>query len=185
MLDTNEIKKGMNIRVDGQLYRVLDHQHHKPGKGGAVMRTKIKNLTNGAITEKTFRGGDRVEEVTLETKKYQYLYNRGGSYCFMDVETYEQILYPEEKLGSAAKFLKDNTEVNVLLHNSDVIGVDLPKNVTLKVIYTEPGHRGNTATNVTKPATVETGIEVQVPLFINKGDSIVVDIESGEYVERL
>ncbi len=184
MINANEIKKGMNIIVDGQLYNVLDMQHHKPGKGGAMMRTKIKNIETGTIIERTFKGGDKIEKTTLERKKYQFLYGDGSGYNFMDMETYEQISFQKEKIGKSAGFLKENMEVNIIFHKDNVIGVDMPKNIVMKVIYTEPGHKGNTATNVQKIAKVESGVEVQVPLFINNGDTIVVNIETGKYVSR-
>ncbi len=184
MINAVDIRKGMNIIVGGKLYVVLDRQHHKPGKGGAVMRTKIKNLDTGAITERTFRGGDKIEETYLERKKHQYLYSDKNGCFFMNMETYEQISLSKEQLGKSVGFLKENMDVNILMHVDRIIGVDLPKNIVLKVTYAEPGHRGDTATNVQKQATVETGIEVQVPLFINIGDSIVINVETGKYVSR-
>ena len=179
-----EIKKGMYIKYDGQLYNVLDMQHHKPGKGGAMMRTKIKNLVTGTIIERSFKGGDKIEQITIDRRKYQYLYQDGSGYCFMDSESYEQIYLQKEQIGKPADFLKEGLDVNVVFYGDQVLGIDFPKNVVLKVTYSEPGHRGDTATNVQKTATVESGLEVQVPLFINTGDSIVVDVETGKYVSR-
>ena len=184
MIDAMDIKKGMNIKVEGQLYFVMDMQHHKPGKGGAMMRTKIKNLKTGTILERSFRGGDKIEEFTIDRKKYQFLYSDAAGFHFMDMETYEQLKLSGGQVGRLSSFMRENMEVDVLLYEGETIGIELPKNVEVKVVYTEPGHRGDTATNVMKPAKLETGLEVLVPLFIDNGDIIVIDVDTGKYVSR-
>jgi len=185
MIDTSDFKNGLTIKVDGAPCIVVWFQHHKPGKGGAVMRTKLRNLETGAITETTFKSGTKFEEVTLKRIKKQFLYSSGDDYTFMDMENYEQITILKEKLGDVVKFLKPDAEVEALYIDDKFLTMDLPLNVELKVVSTAPGFRGDSVSNLVKPATLETGIEVQVPLFIKEGDVVKIDTRTGEYVERV
>jgi len=185
MISASDFKNGTNIELDGEVFTVVWFQHHKPGKGGAMVRTKLKNVVTGRIMDKTFRPEDRAEEALLERRKKQYLYRSGKDYQFMDMETFEEVAFTEEELGEGIRFLKENMEVEVLIYKGSTIGVEMPDSVELKVTYTEPGKKGDTVTNVTKPAQVETGAKVQVPLFINTGDTIRVDTRTGKYIERV
>ncbi len=185
MISASDFKNGTNIELDGEVFTVIWFQHHKPGKGGAMVRTKLKNVATGRIMDKTFRPEDRVEEALLERRKKQYLYRSGKDYQFMDMETFEEVAFTEKELGEGIRFLKENMEVEVLIYKGATIGVEMPDSVELKVTYTEPGKKGDTVTNVTKPAQVETGAKVQVPLFINTGDIIRVDTRTGKYIERV
>ena len=185
MVDTSDFKNGLTIKVDGSPCIVVWFQHHKPGKGGAIMRAKLKNLETGAITETTFKSGTKFEEVSLTRKKKQFLYSSGNDYTFMDMENYEQIAMSKEKLGDLVKFLKPDAEVEALYIDDKLVTMDLPLNVELKVVSTAPGYRGDTVTGGSKPATLETGIDVQVPLFIKEGDILKIDTRTGEYVERV
>jgi len=183
---TADFHNGLNFEFDNQLYTILWFQHHKPGKGGAVMRTKLKNLQTGTTIEQTFKSGEKFRSIELERIKKQYLYNDGEMYNFMDNETYEQIQISKALVGEiTAKFLKDNTEVQALYLDGKLLSIELPFSVELKVTNTVPGVRGDTVSNVLKPAIVETGAEVHVPLFIKEGDTIKVDTRTGEYVERV
>ncbi len=184
MISTKDFKRGMAIIVDGQIHLILWFQHHKPGKGGAVMRTKLKNLAVGSIIDRTFRAGTKFEEARLIKKKMEYLYKEGGSLVFMDDKTYEQVILKASQVGEGIHFLKENTKVELLTHKGRILGVELPITVSLKVTHTEPGLKGDRATSGTKPATLETGAIIQVPLFINVGDIIKVDTRTGEYLER-
>ncbi|MFQ5866552.1 MAG: elongation factor P [bacterium] len=185
MILATDLRNGINIELNGEVFSVIWFQHHKPGKGGAMVRTKLKNIATGRIMEKTFRPEDRFEKAVLERTKNQYLYRDGKNYYFMDMETFEQIPFTEKELGEGTQFLKENMEVGVLIHKGAIIGVEMPNSVELRVAYTEPGKKGDTVTNVTKPAVVETGAKVQVPLFINTGDTIKVDTQTGKYIERV
>jgi elongation factor P len=185
MVDTSDFKNGLTIKVDGAPCIVVWFQHHKPGKGGAIMRAKLKNLETGAITETTFKSGTKFEEVSLTRKKKQFLYSSGNDYTFMDMENYEQIAMSKEKLGDLVKFLKPDAEVEELYIDDKLVTMDLPLNVELKVVSTAPGYRGDTVTGGSKPATLETGIDVNVPLFIKEGDIVKIDTRTGEYVERV
>jgi elongation factor P len=185
MIGISDFKNGILFENEGVIYQVLWFQHHKPGKGGAVMRTKIKNVRTGAIIDQTFKSGEKFKEVNLLRQKKQYLYNSQGIYTFMDLETFEQIEVPQEKIGDAVKFLQDNMEVTALYLDEEFLSLELPASVELRVTQTVPGVRGDTVSNVTKPAMVETGIEVMVPLFIKEGDIIRVDTRTSEYVERV
>jgi len=185
MISANDLKNGSNIEINGEVFTVIWFQHHKPGKGGAMVRTKLKSVATGRIMEKTFRPEDRFEEAILEKRKKQYLYRDGKNYYFMDMETFEEIPFTEKELGEGRQFLKENMEVEVLIYKGAIIGIEMPDSVELRVTYTEPGKKGDTVTNVTKLAVVETGAKVQVPLFINTGDTIRVDTQTGEYVERV
>jgi len=185
MISASDFKNGTNFELDGEVYTVLWFQHHKPGKGGAMVRTKLRNVVTRKIVDRTFRPEDKFEEAMLESQKKQYLYRDGKNYYFMDTDTFEQIAFTEKELGEGVQFLKENAEVDVLIYKGRIIGIKLPDSIELKVTYTEPGKKGDTVTNVMKPAVVETGVTVQVPLFINSGDIIRVSTETGEYIERV
>lgn len=185
MISTADFKNGLNIEVDGDAYRVIWFQHHKPGKGGAVMRVKLENIRSGGIIERTFKSGERFKDLALTRRKKQYLYSDSSGYHFMDNQTYEQIQVSKEKLGSAASYLVENMEVNALYLEEEFLGIELPANVPLKVVQTTAGIRGDSVTNIMKPATVETGVEIQVPLFVKEGDVVRVDTRTGEYLERV
>lgn len=185
MITTADFRNGLNIEFEGEPYQIVWFQHHKPGKGGAVMRTKLKNLHNGAIIEQTFKSGEKFKELILEKRKKQYLYHEGATYYFMDLESYEQFPLEEKILGENKKFLKENSEIEVLYLEDKIIGIELPLSVELKVVATVPGIRGDTVSNVLKPATLETGVVVQVPLFIEEGDTVRINTKTGEYLERV
>ena len=185
MISVNDLRTGITIELDGTLYPVVEFLHVKPGKGAAFVRTKLKNLETGAVFERNFRAGERVNRAHIETKEMQYLYNSGDEYFFMDTTTYEQTTLGKDLLGDAIYFLKDNMMIHVQFHKGRAIGVDLPTFVELEVTHTEPGFKGDTATGGTKPATVETGLVVQVPLFVEQGDVIRVDTRTKEYLSRV
>ena len=170
MISVNDFKNGLTITVDGELWRVVEFQHVKPGKGSAFVRSKLKNLRNGAVQEKTFRAGEKVEQAQIDRKKMQYLYADGNNYVFMDTDTYEQLELPGESLTEELKYLKENMVVSVIMYGSETLGVELPNTVDLTVAETEPGIKGDTASGGSKPATMETGVVVQVPFFVNEGD---------------
>lgn len=184
-IDTSDFKVGICINVDGEIYSIIWYQHHKPGKGGAVMRTKLKNVRTGSIIERTFKSGEKFELVDLVKKKKQYMYQAGDNLVFMDMDTFEEIHVPKQQVGDAIKFLKEGVEVEGLYLNEEFIGIELPIAVELKVVHTVPGIRGDSVSNVMKPATLETGAEVSVPLFINIGDIVKIDTRTGEYIERV
>jgi elongation factor P len=185
MYSTAEFKKGLKIEVDGTPYIIVDFQHVKPGKGGAFVRTKLKNLLNGRVVDQTFRSGEKVGKPDLMERKMQYLYREGDRYCMMDNETFEQIMLTEEQVGEARLYLIENLNVEVLFYNKEPIAVELPTFVELAVARTEPGVRGDTATGGSKPAILESGATLQVPLFINEGDRVKVDTRTGTYIERV
>jgi len=185
MYSTADFRKGLKIEWEGNPYLIVEFQHVKPGKGGAFVRTKIKNLINGRVIDQTFRSGEKVERPDLQEKDMQYLYAEGDRYCFMDNETYEQIYLTADQLGDSKGFLQDNLNLKVLYYRGQPIAVELPTFVELAVSHTEPGFKGDTATGGTKPATLETGAVIQVPLFIEIGDRLKVDTRTGTYVERL
>lgn len=185
MYSTAEFKKGLKIEIDGSPLTIVDFQHVKPGKGGAFVRTKLKNLVTGRVLDQTFRSGERVKKPDLMEKEMQYLYREGDRYCLMDNETYEQIMLTAEQVGEAVEFLVENMNLKVLIFNQQPVAVDLPNFVELTVAQTEPGVRGDTATGGTKPATLESGAVIQVPLFINEGDRLKVDTRTGSYIERV
>lgn len=185
MITTAQFKNGIAIELEGIIYIIVSFQHHKPGKGGAFVRTKLRNLKSGAIVDKTFRAGERVQEVFLEEKRYQYLYRAGETYDFMDLETYEQISINKDILGEAVNFLKENIEITTSLYQGEIVAIALPIFVDLVVTETEVGVRGDTAKQATKPARLETGATVRVPLFIDKGDLVRVDTRTGEYAGRV
>jgi elongation factor P len=184
-ISTNQFKNGMAIELDGTLFFIDEFQHVKPGKGGAFVRTKLKNVKTGAVLDKTFRAGEKVELAHLERRKMQYLYKDNNNYYFMDNQTYEQLSLSAEQLGEVTKYLKENTEVELLMYENNPIGVEPPLFVELEVTETDPGVRGDTATAGTKPATLETGAVVQVPLFVQIGDKIKVDTRTNSYITRL
>lgn len=185
MITTADFRNSLHIEVEGEPYTIIWFQHHKPGKGGAMMRTKLKNLRSGAIIERTFKAGEKFKELNLEKRKKQYLYRDEKTYYFMDLETYEQFPLDEKILGESKKFLKENSEIEVLYLESKIIGAELPLTVGLRVVGTVPGIRGDTVSNVMKPATLETGAVVQVPLFIEEGDLVRINTQTGEYLERV
>lgn len=185
MISTNDFRPGVVIALEGELYAVLASQHVKRGRGSAYVRAKIRNLKSGAIIERTFNAGERVPQAYLERRDAEYLYHHDGQYVFMDRETYEQITLDAALLGEAVNFLKDNTVVTVVYYEQRPIAVELPNTVDLRVVETAPAFRGDTATGGAKPATLETGVVVQVPLFVEVGDVVRVDTRSGEYVERV
>lgn len=184
MISVNDLRTGLTILVDGSVYSVVDFLHVKPGKGAAFVRTKLKNVVTGAVQERTFRGGEKVERAHIETKQMQYLYSSGDEFSFMDTNDYEQITLMRDNLGDAPKYLLENMIIGIQFYDGKAIGVDLPTTVNLKVAETEPGFRGDTATGATKPAVLETGITVHVPLFIDQDEVVKVDTRSGEYISR-
>jgi len=184
MISTNQFKSGLFIRLDGEFYTIIESQHYKPGKGGALVRTKLRNLKLGTVIDRTFRAGETVEDVFVEEKRYQYLYNADGQYHFMDNATYEQTSLAEEKMSAVKKFLKENTEVTVSMCEGHILNMRLPIFINLVIKETEPGVKGDTVKTGTKNAKLETGTTVQVPLFINTGDIITVDTRTGEYTGR-
>ena len=185
MIDANELRKGTTFLLDGELYEVLEYQHHKPGRGNAIIRTKIRNMRTGSTIPKNFLDGHRFEEAFVERIAAQYLYNDGDAYYFMDTETYEQHRISAELLGRKAGFLKDSMEVALTVYGNEVLGVELPPTVELEVVGSEMAVIGDTATGATKTVTTETDLEVQVPLFVEVGDVIRVDTEEGEYQTRV
>jgi len=185
MISTSDFRNGVNLKVDGAPCQVIWFQHHKPGKGGAVMRVKLRNLENGTITETTFKSGVKFDEVSVTREKKQFLYAAANDYFFMDMSSYEQLTVQKDKLGDSVKFLKPDQEVEALYIDGKFLTIDLPSNVELKVMSTVPGIRGDSVSNLVKPATLETGVEVQVPLFIKEGDVVKISTTTGEYVERV
>jgi elongation factor P len=183
-LSINEIKSGVTILVDAEVYIVIDTQHVKPGKGAAFVRAKLRNLKNASIQEKTFRGDEKIEEAFVEERRLQYQYASGNLLHFMDQDNFEEITVSQDNLGDKKKFLKDNLEVTGYFYKNEILNISLPNFIEFKVVHTEPGIKGDTAKSGTKPAEIETGAAVQVPLFINLGDRIKVDTRTGEYVER-
>ncbi|MCL6445813.1 MAG: elongation factor P [Alicyclobacillus sp.] len=184
MISSNDFRPGTTIEYDGAIYRVIEFMHVKPGKGAAFVRTKLKNVKTGAVKEQTFRAGEKVPRARIETREMQYLYSEGDLFTFMDTETFEQIQIPRDQLTYELNFLKENMNCYVMLYEGAAIGVELPNTVELTVVKTDPGIRGDTATGGSKPATMETGYVLQVPLFINEGDRLLIDTRSGEYISR-
>jgi elongation factor P len=184
MATSNDFRNGMALNLDGNLVTIVEFQHVKPGKGGAFVRSKLKNVRTGAVVEKTWRGGEKVEEVRLERIPMQYLYRDGDDYHVMDQETFDQMTLTADLIGDGAQFLKENEVLTVLVHDGKPVTVELPNFVILEVTSTEPGFKGNTAQGALKPAVLETGAEVQVPLFIEAGETLRIDTRTGAYVER-
>jgi elongation factor P len=185
MADTSDFKIGLIIKFKNDLYTITDFQHVKPGKGGAFVRSTLKNLKTGKVLDNTWRSGESVEIVRVERKKFQYLYREGDFLVCMDNETYDQINVPKELFGDGVDYLKESIEVEILFNKDDIITVEIPIFVILKVVETEPGFKGDTATGAVKPAKLETGVSVNVPLFIDEGDVLKIDTRTGGYVERV
>lgn len=184
MISSNDFRPGVTIELNGDPCQVIEFQHVKPGKGAAFVRTKVKNLKTGSTTEMTFRGGEKVPRAVLERHNMNYLYQDGDSYVFMDNQTYDQLMLTSDQLAEGKSYLKDGMEVQVMLYQGKVLGVELPTSVELEVIETEPGIKGDTASGGSKPATMETGIIVNVPFFVNIGDVLRIDTRTGAYMER-
>ena len=184
MVTAGDFRNGVTFEMDGNVYSIIEFQHVKPGKGAAFVRTKIRNVISGAVTEKTFNPNDKYPTAFIERKDMEYLYTDGDLYYFMDSETYEQLPISPNVLGDNFRFVKENMVCKVLSYTGNVFGIEPPNFVELQVTETEPGVKGDTATNVTKPATLETGAEIKVPIFINEGEMIRVDTRTGEYMER-
>ena len=186
MANTSDIRKGLCIKYNNDIFKIIEFLHVKPGKGPAVVRTKLRSVTTGKVLDNTFSGGQKIEDVRVETHKFQYLYKEGETYHFMNTEDYSQIQLPESSLDRP-ELMKEGEVVTVIINSEDQmpLSVEMPANVILEVTETEPGLKGNTATNATKPATLETGARVNVPLFINEGDKIKVDTDKGQYQERV
>ena len=184
MITAGDFRNGVTFEMDGSVFQIIEFQHVKPGKGAAFVRTKIRNVISGAVVEKTFNPTDKFPTAFIERKDMEYLYNDGDLYYFMDQESYETVPIDRSKLGDAFRFVKENMVVKILSYKGVIFGSEAPNFVELLVTQTEPGVRGDTATNVTKPATLETGAEIRVPIFINEGEMIRVDTRTGEYMER-
>ncbi|CAM5204108.1 Elongation factor P OS=Ureibacillus acetophenoni OX=614649 GN=efp PE=3 SV=1 [Ureibacillus acetophenoni] len=184
MISVNDFRTGLTIIVDGNLYRVLDFQHVKPGKGAAFVRSKLRNLRNGNVQEKTFRAGEKVEKAMVENRKMQYLYAQGDSHVFMDMESYEQTELAASQIQDELKYLLENMEVYIQTYQGEMLGIELPNTVVLEVTATEPGIKGDTATGGSKPATLQTGLVVNVPFFVNEGDKLIINTTDGSYVSR-
>lgn len=184
MISVNDFRTGLTIEVEGDIFSVVDFQHVKPGKGAAFVRSKLKNLRNGNVVERTFRAGENVERAQIENRETQYLYASGNEHVFMDTQTYDQFNLESKQLEWELKFLKENMNVHIVSYRGEIIGINLPNSVELKVVETEPGIKGNTATGATKNAKLETGLNVQVPLFINEGDVLLINTGEGKYISR-
>ena len=185
MISAGDFKNGLTIELEGNVYQIVDFQHVKPGKGAAFVRTKYKNIITGSVLEKSFRPTEKFPTARIERVDMQYLYNDGGLYYFMNVETFDQIGLTEDQVGDSLKFVKENEMVKICSHNGNVFAIEPPLFVELVVTETEPGFAGNTAQGATKPATVETGAQVMVPLFVNQGDKLKIDTRTGEYLSRV
>lgn len=185
MISVNDFKTGITIEIEGVLWQVVDFQHVKPGKGAAFVRSKLKNLAKGTTVEKTFRGGEKVKRAIVERKPYQYLYAQDDDYVFMDNATYDQVQITSDVIGDGLKWLKDSMEVQIVFHGDKILDVEMPNFIELKVTQTDPGLKGDTAQGGSKPATVETGAVVTVPLFVEEGDVLQIDTRSGDYLKRV
>ena len=185
MISAGDFKNGVTVEIDGNIYQILEFQHVKPGKGAAFVRTKLKNIISGGVVEKTFRPTEKFPKAHIDRKDMQYLYRDGDLFNFMDVETYDQIALNEDVVGDSLKFVKENEVVKICSHNGNVFSVEPPLFVELAITETEPGFKGDTAHGATKPATVETGAIVMVPLFVEQGDVLKIDTRSGEYLSRV
>lgn len=185
MYSTAEFKKGLKIELDGVPYIIVDFQHVKPGKGGAFVRTKMKSLLTGRVLDQTFRSGEKVKKPDLMEREMQYLYREGDRFCMMDNENFEQLMVTEEQVGEARLYLTENLDVKILFFNQQPVAVEVPNFVELEVVQAEPGVKGDTAAGGTKPATLESGVTIQVPLFISEGDRVKVDTRTGAYIERI
>ncbi|GAB2749221.1 elongation factor P [Sinomonas soli] len=185
MATTNDIKNGTVLNLDGQLWNVIEFQHVKPGKGGAFVRTKLRNVLSGKVVDRTFNAGTKIDTATVDRRDFQYLYKDGADFVFMDTDTYDQITVVGETVGNAANFMLENQTVLIALHEGNPLYVELPPSVTLEITYTEPGLQGDRSSAGTKPATVETGYEIQVPLFLETGTKVKVDTRDGGYLGRV
>jgi len=184
MISTSDFRTGLTFELDGDVVMLVEFQHVKPGKGAAFVRCKLRSLLTGSTVEKTFRPGEKFPRAHVDRREMQYLYKEGDNWVFMDTETYDQVTLMESQLEDAPKYLKENMTTDILFYQGKVIGIELPKQVELKVISTEPGIKGDTASGGSKPATMETGVVVQVPFFVNEGDVLIIDTRTGEYVSR-
>ncbi len=185
MVSAGDFKNGLTIELEGNVYQIIEFQHVKPGKGAAFVRTKLKNIKSGGVIEKSFRPTEKFEQAHIDRKDMQYLYNDGDLYHFMDAETYDQIALGKDEIGDSLKFVKENETVKVCSHKGSVFAIEPPLTVELQITETEPGFKGDTATGATKPAIVETGAKVNVPLFVNQDDKIKIDTRTGEYISRV
>jgi elongation factor P len=185
MASTADIKNGVVLNIDGQLWSVVEFQHVKPGKGGAFVRTKLKNVMSGKVVDRTFNAGAKVETENVDRRDFTYLYNDGDSFVFMDVDNYDQLSVGAATVGDAANFLLENQQVQIALNNENPLYVEMPASVVLEITYTEPGLQGDRSSAGTKPATVETGYEIQVPLFVEQGTKVKVDTRTGDYLGRV
>jgi elongation factor P len=185
MATTNDIKNGSVLDIDGQLWSVIEFQHVKPGKGGAFVLTKMRNVRSGKVVDKTFNAGTKMDFATVDRRDYVYLYQDGENFVFMDQTDYDQVSLPAAQVGDSAHFMLENQEVSISMHNGEALSVDLPASVILEVTYTEPGLQGDRSSAGTKPATLETGYEMQVPLFLEQGTKVKVDTRTGEYLGRV
>ena len=185
MISVNDLKTGLTLEIDGGLWNVVEFMHVKPGKGAAFVRTKLKNAQTGNVVEKTFRAGEKVAKAMLDKRDMQYLYKEGNDFVMMDLESFEQISVAADKIGDGVKYLKENMNVAILLHGTNIIGIDIPNFVELEVVDTPPAEKGNTAQGGTKPATLETGAIVNVPFFVTNGTIIRVDTRTNEYLDRV
>ena len=185
MASTADIRNGVVLNMDGQLWTVIEFQHVKPGKGGAFVRTKVKNVVTGKTVDRTFNAGAKIETEVVDRREFQYLYKDGDGFVFMDVADYDQITVSDVVVGDAANFMLENQNVTIALHNNDPLYVELPASVVLEITYTEPGLQGDRSTGGTKPATVETGYQIQVPLFLEQGTKVKVDTRTGDYLSRV
>ena len=184
MVSTNNLKNGMTLIIDNKLQQIVEWNHHKPGKGGAVVRTKLKEVETGKVVDKTFRAGEEVEQAIVERSTVQFLFKEGSDFILMDSTDYEQRIAPAEAIGDAADYLVEGDDLQIQVYDGRIVGVELPASKDLVITQTDPGFAGNTATSATKPATLETGKEIQVPLFIEQGEKVKVDTRSGAYISR-
>ena len=184
MYSTTDFRKGLKIEIDGTPFEIIEFQHFKPGKGGAMVRTKLRNILNGRVLDNTFRSGEKVERPNLESRDMQFLYHEGEQLVFMDMTTYDQMHMDAEATDGKANYLKDGQECRVLLYNAKPLDIEIPASLVLEVTETEPGAKGDTVSNVTKPATLETGVVIQVPIFVNIGDRVKVDTRTNGYLGR-
>jgi len=185
MYSTTDFRKGLKVEINGEPYVIVDFQHVKPGKGGAFVRTRLKSLVSGNVIDQTFRSGDRVDKPDLEEREMQFLYEAGGEFHFMDTQTFEQLFLTADQLGESKDYLKENLVLKALFHNKRPIGIEVPMFVELKVVQADPGVRGDTATGATKPVTLESGAVIQVPLFVEEGDTLRIDTRTRGYITRV
>ncbi len=184
-MDTSDFRNGLSIIYEGDIFTIIEFQHVKPGKGGAFVRSKLKNLRTGATIDKTWRAGEKMDQAILDRSTMQFLYRQDDEFFLMDMETFEQISVPESKIGSQSKYLKENTDVQVVKHREEIVGVNVPDFMELQIVETDPGVRGDTASGGSKPATLEGGAVIQVPFFVNVGDKVKVDTRTDTYLERV